>query len=252
MRRTLLAFVAAAFLLAPGCLSVKKPAPKPGLTYIGSADVVLPARLVGSVLIVETRWDKYGPYHFIIDTGSSVTLLSPELAARYPDPDAPPPDEPQVRVRSSEGGTVLLSKATIKKIQLGKARFEYVPALIYDCADLSAQFGVRIDGILGFPLFRNAVLTLDYPARRIVLRSRMPDDGLLGETILFTNADKTPLIPIHLGDREFAALIDSGSNAALSITDAMTQFGTPYKLTSFLGVPLRKVDQLLNTESRVV
>lgn len=42
------------------------------------------------------------------------------------------------------------------------------------------------------------------------------------------------------------------SNAALSISDALTQFGTPYKLTSFLGVPLRKVDQLLNTETRVV
>jgi hypothetical protein len=42
------------------------------------------------------------------------------------------------------------------------------------------------------------------------------------------------------------------SNAALSIESAMTQFGTPTKLTSFLGVPLRKVDQLLNTEARVV
>ena len=42
------------------------------------------------------------------------------------------------------------------------------------------------------------------------------------------------------------------SNAALSIQDAMTQFGTPYSLTKFLGVPLRKVDQLLNTETRVV
>jgi hypothetical protein len=42
------------------------------------------------------------------------------------------------------------------------------------------------------------------------------------------------------------------SNAALSITQALTQFGTPYALTSFLGVPLRKVDQLLNTETRVV
>jgi hypothetical protein len=42
------------------------------------------------------------------------------------------------------------------------------------------------------------------------------------------------------------------SNAALSIEQAMTQFGTPYQLTRFLGVPLRKVDQLLNTESRVV
>ena len=42
------------------------------------------------------------------------------------------------------------------------------------------------------------------------------------------------------------------SNAALSIEQALTQFGTPYALTKFLGVPLRKVDQLLNTESRVV
>lgn len=42
------------------------------------------------------------------------------------------------------------------------------------------------------------------------------------------------------------------SNAALSIENALTQFGTPYSLTRFLGVPLRKVDQLLNTEARVV
>lgn len=42
------------------------------------------------------------------------------------------------------------------------------------------------------------------------------------------------------------------SNAALSIENALTQFGTPYALTKFLGIPLRKVDQLLNTESRVV
>ena len=42
------------------------------------------------------------------------------------------------------------------------------------------------------------------------------------------------------------------SNNALSITQAMSQFGTPYAMTSFLGVPLRKVDRILNTEARVV
>lgn len=42
------------------------------------------------------------------------------------------------------------------------------------------------------------------------------------------------------------------SNAALSIEKAMTQFGAPTQLTSFMGVPLRKVDQLLSTEARVV
>lgn len=42
------------------------------------------------------------------------------------------------------------------------------------------------------------------------------------------------------------------SQNAVSIDDAITQFGTAAKWTSFLGVPLRKVDQLLNTEARVV
>jgi hypothetical protein len=215
-----LALAALAGLFASGCLVVHRPAPKPGLTYVGSRPVTLPCRLLDNVLIVEAKWDKYGPYHFVIDTGSSVTLVSPDLARRYVSEASPAPDVPQVRVRSSEGGSTLLNAVTLRRIQLGNARFEYVPALVYDCADLSAQFGVKIDGILGFPLFRNAVLTLDYPHERIVLLSSIPEDGLPGEAILFNNADKTPLIPVRLGDREFAALIDSGSTAAIAVNPA--------------------------------
>ena len=42
------------------------------------------------------------------------------------------------------------------------------------------------------------------------------------------------------------------SQNAISIREAINQFGQATKWTDFLGVPLRKVDQLLNTESRVV
>jgi aspartyl protease/PDZ domain-containing protein len=213
-----LAVVAALF--ASGCFSVQRTAPKPGVTQVGSKPVTLPGHLIGNVLVIEDKWDKFGPYHFVVDTGSSVTLVSPELAKRYVSDEPRPLDEPQVRVRSSGGGYAFLDAVTLRRLQLGGARFEYVPALVYDCADLSAQFGVKIDGILGFPLFRNAVLTLDYPNERVVLRSRVPDDGLPGEAILFDNADKTPLIPIRLGDREFAALIDSGSASAIAINPA--------------------------------
>ena len=44
----------------------------------------------------------------------------------------------------------------------------------------------------------------------------------------------------------------SKSQNAVSIAPAIGQFGQATKWTDFLGVPLRKVDQLLNTESRVV
>lgn len=42
------------------------------------------------------------------------------------------------------------------------------------------------------------------------------------------------------------------SQNALSIDDGLSQFGMPQKWTKFLGVPIRRVDQILNTEARVV
>jgi hypothetical protein len=47
------------------------------------------------------------------------------------------------------------------------------------------------------------------------------------------------------------AALNKSSNV-VTIEAATNQFGNAYKMTSFLGIPLRKVDQLLNTESRVV
>jgi hypothetical protein len=220
MNRLLLALVVLAVLACGGCLGVPRAAPKPGLTHVGSKPVTIPGHIIGNVIVIEDNWDKFGPYHFVVDTGSSVTLVSPEIAARYGASGIPPTDEPRVRVRSSQGGAALLPAVTLERFQLGGARFEYVPALVYDCADLSTQFGVKIDGILGFPLFRNAVLTLDYPNERIVLRPKIPDDGLPGEAILFDNTDKIPLIPMRLDDREFAVLIDSGSGSAFDLNPA--------------------------------
>lgn len=47
------------------------------------------------------------------------------------------------------------------------------------------------------------------------------------------------------------AALDKSQNI-LSIKSALTQFGTADSWLEFLGVPLRRVDQLLNTESQVV
>jgi len=203
-------------LLGTGCFSFKREAPRPGRTTLGSPLIVLPATKLGNYLILETKWDRYGPYRFLIDTGSSVTLISPELARRYSSKSALPPPTPHVRVKSAEGETALLAATTLRRLDLGDARFEDVPALIYDCAPLSAHLGVKIDGILGFPLFRETLLTLDYPRSRVLLTSPHPTPLLPGTTIPFNNANKTPLIPISLADTQFIALIDSGSDAPLS------------------------------------
>ena len=203
--------------LLSGCALFRREMPRPGRTKLDSPLVIIPAVTLSNYLVVQTKWDKRGPYHFLIDTGASVTLISPELAARYAAKDALPAATPMVRVKSASGETALLTATTLRRIELGGARFENVQALVYDCAAISAHLGVQIDGILGFPLFRETLLTLDYPHSRVLLQSRSAAPLLPGTAIAFNNDRKTPIIPLQLGEQTFVALIDSGSDVALSL-----------------------------------
>jgi len=222
-RLPLLLAACAVLLLLGGCAvgSLSSPfrrtPPRPGRTTLGEKLVVVPTQAIGHYLIVEAKWDRSGPYHFLIDTGSSVTLVTPAFAKRYAAKDAPPIDAPRVRVLSADGQIAELPPTTIRTLSLGEARFDDVFALVYDCAPLSAHLGVKIDGILGFPLFRETLLTLDYPQARVLLQSPRHAALIPGTAIPLNDGSKTPLISLRLGDRSFVALIDSGSDAPLSL-----------------------------------
>jgi hypothetical protein len=207
----------AACLLLSGCLSFNREQPPPGRTTIGAPVVTLPAQLIENFLVLEVKWDKYGPYHFIIDTGSTVTLVTPELAQRYAVKQALMPEMPQVSDRSADGGTTVLPATLLSRLDLGAAHFANVPALVYDCAPFTAQLGVKIDGVLGFPLFRETQLTLDYPHERVVLQPAKTAPSPPGSAIDFNNTQKVPLVRVRLGDRILIALIDSGSVEGFSL-----------------------------------
>jgi hypothetical protein len=199
-------------LLFAGCTTFRRP---PRKTSVEAAQSILPASLVSNFLVIETPGDKHGPYHFIIDTGSSATLLTPDLVKRFG--GRPRTNQTAVRVVGANGQVKLLSPVTLKRLQLGTARFEGVQALVYDLDDLSNHLGVHLDGVLGFPLFRGTLLTLDYLNPRVTITPSGVPMALPGVTIPFNNEQNTPLIPIQLGEESFIALVDSGSDAALSL-----------------------------------
>jgi len=221
MNRVLPLLAGCAGLLLGGCTALSSPfhhtPPQPGRTTLGAPLVVLPAQTIDNYLIVEAKWDRFGPYHFLVDTGSSVTLVSPALAKRYPSANPPAPDAPRVRVASADGSTTELPPATLRRLELGDARFDEVPVLIYDCAPLSAHLGVNIDGVLGFPLFRETLLTLDYLRGRVLLQASHTPALTPGTVVPLDDANKIPLVRVRLGDRTIEVLLDSGSDAPLNL-----------------------------------
>lgn len=223
----LIAFV----VVLSGCTLLRRD-PTPGRTTFDAPMSSVPAIVTANTLMVELSWDKYGPWRFLVDTGSSVTLVSPEFAARYVT-DVPTTQTPKVRVRSASGETTQLTGVTVRRISVGDVRFDQVPALIYDFTELSDHFGERIDGVLGFPLFRHTLLTLDYPQSRILLtRSGAAATLQPGARISFDTATKTPLIPIDLNGQILVALVDSGSDGGLHLNPVGLN-------TSFLSGPVQ-------------
>lgn len=210
-------FVLLCLLLTAGC---RTPAgPKPGRTQLHARLVEISAQVIGNLVVVETQWDKSGPWRFLVDTGSSTTLVSPEFAARHATSRAAR-RVPTVRVRSADGRSTTLSPVTIRRIQLGDAEFERVECLVYDLAELSAHLGLRIDGVIGFPFFRETILTLDYPQSRLILMTAGNPPLVPGSRLAFDAGAKVPLIPVGLGERTLLALIDSGSDSPLNLNPA--------------------------------
>jgi hypothetical protein len=213
----LLTAVPALFVFA-GCtmFPFRREPPRPGRTTLESPLVVVPAQTLGNFMIVEAKWDRYGPYHFVVDTGAANTLVSPALVKRYGNPSLRD-NATTVRVASAEGDITELPAASLRRLDLGGARFEDVPVLVYDCAQLSAHLGLRIDGILGFPLFRETALTLDYPHGRVLLQPANSTSLPPGVAVPFDNSLKIPIVDVQLGDRTMVVLLDSGSDATFSV-----------------------------------
>jgi predicted aspartyl protease len=204
------------FLFTAGCASQPRPTAHRTVLPPKPAAIVLPAEIIKGHFFVVTQWDANGPWRFLVDTGSKPTLVSPEFARRYAT-DEPAADMPAVRVRSASGGTTQLPGVRLPAIVLGAARFEDVTALVYDCDELSGQFGRKIDGILGFPLFRELLLTLDYPGAKLELIPAADAPPLFGVVAPLLGGRTGPVVTAQLDGQTLEVLLDSGADGMLHL-----------------------------------
>jgi predicted aspartyl protease len=179
--------------------------------------VAVPADLRDHVLFVNVIVNGQGPFRVFVDTGCSVTLFSPELAAAVKARPAPG-DEPTTAALNALGNPLAVPRALFESIELGGVRFEGVIAGVLPMRGLSQIEGQRIDGALGFSLFSDLVLGLDYPGRRLLLGPGWPENlpPLRAEMTVHEHFE-VPFIAAGLQDKSFEVEIDTGSNGSLHL-----------------------------------
>jgi len=126
------------------------------------AHAEVPFRLAGPVkplVLVPAFVNGRGPYEFVLDTGASATVLSPELASvlRLETTAAEP--------MTGAGGMLQATLGRVGSLTVGNGALQDVAVMVADfLGELGRVVGTPLDGILGYNFLRHFRVTLDYPS----------------------------------------------------------------------------------------
>lgn len=122
--------------------------------------------LINNLIIVPVRINGSDPLHFILDTGVKNTLIT----QLYASDTLHIKDATKVEIRGHGAGEPLQAYRTKNNtLEIGGVRGEgfEVSILFYDIFNLSKQLGRKVHGIIGFDVFKNFVVSINYQAEKI-------------------------------------------------------------------------------------
>jgi hypothetical protein len=172
----------------------------------GSNSTTVPMTFQGPMPVVEVMINGKGPFHFTIDTGAQMqaSVDSSIISQLNLKPNG------QVRGGDPSGrNLIVFDTVLLDSLSLGGVMFRDVTAISRQPRTGPALPGVN--GILGFGLFTDYLLTLNYPGKQLKL-ARGELSLANGANILsFENSHVIPIVELSIGDLKMKAHIDSGN-----------------------------------------
>jgi hypothetical protein len=185
---------------------------QPTTPRFAATEEIIPTVRFGDAFLVPVMIEDRGPFQFLLDTGSGATVVGLGLAETFSD-----------RVVMASGtitgatGETLEAEKVLRGLDLraGPVTFSGVDAIVLDLSGPAAAIGRNVDGILGYPMFVELVLTVDWTRSEVrVSRQPLPDvDGL---EILALQHGYRPMVQATLSGRDEVVLVDSGSSGSIS------------------------------------
>jgi hypothetical protein len=168
-----------------------------GRTAGGAVDVPLVPD--APLPVVEATIGGHGPFRFGVETGAQFAGVRRGIA-----------DELGLEQLDE---TIGMRRFRAPSVGVGGATFTGVPLMEIRTA------ATDIDGILGFPFWRDLAVTIDYPAGRLRLtRDHRGDGPGLAVPIVPVKDGDFLGVPIRIGDRALTGLVDTRSMGAIGLT----------------------------------
>ncbi|MBL0764464.1 aspartyl protease family protein [Marivirga atlantica] len=128
--------------------------------------VSIPFKLINNLMVVDVLFQGVVPLKFIIDTGVTNTVLIEKIYADVLDIE---PDRKMTLVGAAGGKEVEAFIVNSVNINLKGITGTHIPLLVLadDYLKLEESMGIKVHGILGYDLFKNFIVKIDYPNRTI-------------------------------------------------------------------------------------
>jgi predicted aspartyl protease len=142
-------------------LGLSEPAEKPG------RDGAIPFEIAPSkpLILLPVEVNGRGPYRFCLDTGTSMTAISPALAQVLGVPLTP-----GGRPGMAAGGRIAVSFGRLQRLAVGPHVSSDISVTSADFfSPIAAACGAAIDGIVGYNFLKSFEVTIDYPSRSLRL-----------------------------------------------------------------------------------
>ena len=173
-----------------------------------TSTVDVPMILLGSRPAVEVMVNGRGPYVFAIDTGAAgMARVDSSLVEKLHLKVVG-----SMRAGDGSGRSRSMDVVQLDSIAFGGVQFNNVRAPTRDYNRSPAA--PKVDGILGFGLFSEFLLTLDFPAKRVRLeRGQLPKpDG--AEVLGYETSNGAPTLELGVGSLKVKGHIDTGNAIA--------------------------------------
>jgi hypothetical protein len=164
----------------------------------------------GSLVIVKTTIGSVRNVKMILDTGTSPSAISKEVADRL---KLPGKEETLLTLK----GNIPARSVVLPRIEVGPLHAESVRVLVQDLCFMERSLGISLGGIVGLDLLSKGSFTIDYSSRKIVF-GPIP----LGEKVL-PFATTVPFLSVRgrVGGQEVRLMVDSGTWGLLVYRDRL-------------------------------
>lgn len=153
----------------------------------------------GYLVVVEGRIGDLQHQHFLVDTGSSPSMIDQRIAARLGLHGAP-------RGLSLFNKNLTAETVLLPDLQLGPLHRQNLQVMVADFSKIERRVGTQVDAVIGLDVLGATSFTIDYQKRRILFQASRER-----YSAPFTPGQQFISIDLNAGKRQLHLLLDTGT-----------------------------------------